>query len=161
MTDIAVCGTDARQVVVHDERELIAAIRARLVELDISYDTLDTAALLPDGYTGKLLAPEPIKHAGALTLWNILGTLGYRIALIHDPDLLARFRDKLVTRERPPQSVGRPRRVKYSLTRRFLKKIGRLGAQAHAANASRKRAISEVRRQAALKRWHKPEVSEG
>jgi hypothetical protein len=143
------------------EAELLAAFRARLIELDITYDILDTAALLPDGYTGKLLASEPTKHMGALTFWSILGTLGYRISLVHDEELLARHRARLIARKCPPQSVGKPRRVKYSLTHNFLRKIGSLGGKAHAANASRKKAISEVRRQAALKRWHKPKISEG
>jgi hypothetical protein len=160
MGDAAVSGTDLRFVLVHDERELIAAIRARLVELNVTHTALDAAALLPDGYAGKLLAPEPMKHIGSVSFWSILGTLGYRIALVHDEELLARFRDRLTPRERPPQAVGRPPPVTYTLTHRFLKKIGRLGAAKSHAAASKRKRLSEINRRKAFKRWHKPEISE-
>jgi hypothetical protein len=161
MPDVALSGTDARPILlIHDERELIAAIRARLVELNITYSALDLAALLPDGYTSKLLAPEPMKHMGGLVLWSVLGTLGYRIALVHDEELLARFRARLTPRERAPQASGRAPPVTYALTHQFLRKIGRLGAAKSHAVASKKRHISKVNRANALKRWHKPEISE-
>jgi hypothetical protein len=166
MTDIAACGTDPRQVVmVRDEPDLCRVIRERCAELQITYDTLDTAALLPDRYASKLLCEHPTKHMGALALWNILGTLGYRIGLVHDEELLARFRDKLIVREHKPQSSGSRPRVEFSFTHRFMRKIGRLGGQrsgeARRARASAKQAVSEMKRRAALKRWHKPEISEG
>jgi hypothetical protein len=160
MTDIAV-RTDSRQVLmVRDEAALLAAIRARLIELNITYGCLDDVALLPEGYTSKLLCQPPLKHAGALTLWSILGTLGFDISLVPH-DIPAHIRERLIARKCPPQASGRKPAVEYRLTHVFLRKIARLGGQARAANASRRKAISEVRRKAALKRWHKPEISEG
>jgi hypothetical protein len=142
-------GTDSRFVLVHDECELLAALRKRCDELGVTRQTLDAAAMLPDGYASKLLCDPPMKHLGALTLWSILGTLGYRIALVHDPDLLARFRDKLVVRKCPPQSTGSKGRVKLNFTHRFLRKIGRLGGQrsgeVRRARASAKQAVSEMK----------------
>jgi hypothetical protein len=161
MTDIAARTDPPPVVMVRDEPDLCRVIRERCAELQITYNTLDAAALLPDGYSSKVLAEHPTKHMGALTLWSVLGTLGYRIGLVHDEELLARFRDKLVVRKRPPQASGRPPPVKYTLTRQFLKKIGRLGAAKSHAVASKKRHISEVNRANALKRWHKLQISEG
>jgi hypothetical protein len=164
MTDVA-ARTDLRQVVmVHDECELLAALRKRCDELGVTRQTLDTAALLPDGYASKLLCDPPMKHLGALTLWSVLGTLGYRIALVHDPDLLARFRDRLIVREHPPQSTGSRGRVNFSFTYRFMRRIARLGGlksgQVRHARSIKKQERSRIARTAALKRWHKPEISE-
>jgi hypothetical protein len=146
-------------VLIRDERELIAALRERLRELGITYETLDTAALLPDGYASKILCEHPVRRMGALSMWSILGTLGYEIALVHNPDLLARFRDKLVTREHPPQAHGK-RRLTISLTRAFLRKIGRKGGKARAAAARKRKRLSDLNRRKALKRWHKPKMGE-
>jgi hypothetical protein len=166
MTDIAVSGTDSRQVVmVRDEPDLCRVIRERCAELQITFSTLDEVALLPDGYSSKLLAPIPTKHMGALTMWSILGTLGYRIGLVHDEELLARFRDRLIPREKPPQSTGSRPRVEFSFTHRFMRRIARLGGlksgQVRHAQSIKKQERSRIARTAALKRWHKPEISEG
>jgi hypothetical protein len=159
MTDVAV-RTDSRQVVmVHDERELCRVIRARCAELQITYDTLDVVAVLPDGYASKLLCEYPVKHIGALTMWSILGTLGYRIGLVHDERLLARFREKLVVRKCPPQSTGSRGRVKINFTYRFMRKIARLGGlksgQVRHARSIKKQERSRIARTAALARWNK------
>jgi hypothetical protein len=166
MTHIAVCGTDPRQVVmVRNEADLRAVIRARCNELQITYETLDVVAVLPERYASKLLCEPPLKHMGAVTLWSVLGTLGYRISLVHDEELLTRFRDKLVVREHPPQSTGSRGRVKFSFTHRFMRKIARLGGlksgQVRHARSIKKQERSRIARTAALKRWHKPEISEG
>jgi hypothetical protein len=160
MSDVAACGTDPRPVVMaRDETELLAAIKARCAELRITYETLDTVALLPDGYASKILCEHPVRRMGALALWSILGTLGYEIALVHNPDLLARFRDKLVPREQPPQAHGK-RRLTVSLTRAFLRKIGRKGGKRRAAIAREKKRRSAIYRRNALKRWQKPKMGE-
>jgi hypothetical protein len=147
----------AAPLIIKNEDQLLAAIRARCAELQITYETLDVVAMLPDGYASKLLCDHPVKHMGALTMWSILGTLGYRIGLVHDEELLARFCDKLVARKCPPQSTGSKGRVKFNFTHRFLRKIGRLGGQrsgqVRRARACAKQAVSEMKRRAALARW--------
>jgi hypothetical protein len=160
MPDVAVSGTDSRFVLVRDEPDLCRVIRERCAELQITLETLDTAALLPDGYASKLLCEHPVKHMGALALWSILGTLGYRIGLVHDEELLARFRDKLVPREHPPQAQGK-RRCQFDLTLDFMRKIGRKGGKASSAAARKRKRLSDLNRRKALKRWRKPQISEG
>jgi hypothetical protein len=151
-------------LLVRNEEELLDAIRARLIEVNITYETLDCVAVLPERYSSKLLCRPPIKHAGALTLWNILGTLGFEISLVAT-DVPQHLRDRMTAREQAPQSAGSKPRIYFNLTHRFMRKIGRLGGQrsgeARRARASAKQAVSEMKRRAALKRWHKPEISEG
>ena len=149
--------TSAPQII-RNEAELLAAIRARCAELQITYETLDVVAVLPERYASKLLCDPPIKHMGALTLWNILGTLGFEISLVAT-DVPTYMRERLTMREHPPQPVGQ-RRLVQSFTRAFMRKIGRKGGKSSAANAKRRKLLSSKRRKAALLRWHKPKIGE-
>ena len=135
----------------------MAAIRARCAELQITYETLDAVAVLPERYCSKLLCDPPIKHMGALTLWNILGTLGFEISLVAS-DVPTYMRERLTLRDHPPQAVGQ-RRLVQSFTRAFMRKIGRKGAKVTNAIRKRKKRLSVINRRNALKRWHKPKIS--
>jgi hypothetical protein len=57
--------------------------------------------------------------------------------------------------------VGGKRRLTISLTRDFLRKIGRKGGKRRAAIAREKKRRSDIYRRNALKRWHKPQISVG
>jgi hypothetical protein len=46
-------------LLVRNEDDLLAAIRARLIELNITYETLDSVAVLPERYASKLLCDPP------------------------------------------------------------------------------------------------------
>jgi hypothetical protein len=155
MTDIATAAPATAPVLIGNEEELLDAIRARLNELQITYDTLDAVAALPERYTSKLLCRPPIKHAGAVTLWSILGTLGFKISLVAS-DVPTYMRERLTPREHAPQPVGK-RRLTVSFTRAWMRKIGSKGGKARGAIASKKRRLSRINRRNALKRWHKPE----
>jgi hypothetical protein len=77
--------------VVSNYLALIAALRARVLELGISFDTVDTIAGWADGYTSKVLAPEPsvgskTKRAmGPMSFDAMLGTLAVKLAVLPDP----------------------------------------------------------------------------
>jgi hypothetical protein len=146
-------------VLIRDEPELLAAIRARCAELQITYETLDTVAVLPDGYSSKILCAHPVKRMGALTLWSVLGTLGFDISLVPH-DIPAHIRERMPVRKHPPQESGR-RRISFDLTLAFMRKIGRKGALARNAAARKRKRLSDLNRRKALKRWHPPEISEG
>jgi hypothetical protein len=146
-------------ILIRDEAELLAAVRARLIELNITYETLDAAAVLPERYSSKLLCSPPIKHMGPAMLWNVLGTLGLKVSLVAT-DVPTYMRERLTPREQAPQPVGK-RRLDFSVTRSFLRKIGSKGGKARAAIASKKRRLSRINRRNALMRWHKPQTSEG
>jgi hypothetical protein len=146
----------AATLTVRNEAELLAAIRARCNELQITYETLDVVAVLPERYASKLLCDPPIKHMGALTLWNVLGTLGFQISLVPD-EIPAHIREKMIVRKHPPQSTGSRGRVKFSFTHRFMRKIARLGGlksgQVRHARSIKKRERSRIARTAAIVRW--------
>lgn len=83
---------------VRDYDGLIAAIRARREELDVSLQTIDEVSGVQSGYAGKLLCNPPMKHLGPMSLGVILGTLGLMLVVVEDPEALARVRGRLVRR---------------------------------------------------------------
>ena len=95
---------------------------------------------------------------GAVTLWSVLGTLGFQISLI-ETEIPAHIREKMVVRKHPSQSTGSRGRVKFSFTHRFMSKIARLGGlksgQVRHARSIKKQERSRIARTAALARWSK------
>jgi hypothetical protein len=80
--------------------ELIACLRRRAEELAVSNSTLDAATGLADSYCAKLLARRPSRALGPLSLGLMLEALGLRLAVVEDPEVLARARSRLVRRRR-------------------------------------------------------------
>jgi hypothetical protein len=66
--------------------ELVDAITRRLVELNIQQLELDYKCGLATGHSGKLLAPEPIKFYGKISLGLHLQTLGLVLIVAPDPE---------------------------------------------------------------------------
>jgi hypothetical protein len=84
--------TEPRQIAtVRDYAQLHAALRARAEELRLSRETIDAISGLQSGYSGKLLAPVPIKGLGPATLGPILGAMGVFIVLVEDVEMLERY----------------------------------------------------------------------
>jgi len=81
--------------------ELIAALRARLIELQLTHSTVDGIAGLQDGYTSKLLAPKPIKNLGPVSFEALLGALGVAVVVVEDPEQIKRVEGRWTKRERP------------------------------------------------------------
>jgi hypothetical protein len=71
--------------------DLHNALRERAEQLELSRAVLDEVAGLPTGYAGKLLAAEPQKTLGPLSMAPLLGALGCRLVLVGDPAALARL----------------------------------------------------------------------
>jgi hypothetical protein len=60
---------DRHLAIVHSYAELIAALRARVVELGTTGEAVDELSGLPARYTAKLLAlPVPVKGLGPISL---------------------------------------------------------------------------------------------
>jgi hypothetical protein len=76
--------------VVCDYAQLHAALRRPAEEIGISRVEIDRLAGLADGHASKLLSPVPIKKLGHISLGPILSVLGLKIALIEDPEAVAR-----------------------------------------------------------------------
>lgn len=81
--------------------ELIAALRERAHELQLTHQTIDSVAGLQDGYTSKLLAPTPIKNLGPVSFEAMLGALGLAVVVVEDPEQVKRVENRWTKRERP------------------------------------------------------------
>lgn len=85
-----------------DYAGLIQVLRDRRDELDIPHEVIGEIAGLQSGYASKLLAPNPMKGLGPVTLGPMLGALGLAVIVVEDPAAVARVRDRWTKRKRPP-----------------------------------------------------------
>jgi len=152
--------TEHPLAVVRTTDDLRAILRARFTELGVSLETVDYVAGLPTRYTAKLLGLQPSKSFGPISFEALLGAAGLKLLVLEDAEALDRVRTRLVPLQRIDSSGARRRRVIIKFRHEFMREIGKLGGQKSYANALRRKAISEARRQAALKRWQKPEATE-
>jgi hypothetical protein len=89
--------------VVTSKAEMVEAIRRRRDELAVTHETIDAISGMAGGYTSKLLAPEPIKNFGEMSLGSVLGALALGIAAVvifEDPEQVERVGDRWVKRRR-------------------------------------------------------------
>ena len=100
-------------VMIHSMEELLAALRARRDQLQLTHERLDDLSGLPSGYIGKLLAPVPIKNLGWLSFGLVLDSMGCALVLVEDPEQVQRVKSRWIPRERPRNAApaagkGRP-----------------------------------------------------
>jgi hypothetical protein len=86
--------------------ELVAAHRARRDELQITHETIDAIAGWAPGYAGKILAPDPIKNLGWMSLGSLLGTFGTMLLMVEDEEQIKRVQSRWTRRERPLQTAA-------------------------------------------------------
>jgi hypothetical protein len=90
---------------VTDYKQLMDALRARVRELDVTLETIDAVAGFHSNYSGKLLAPTPIRTLGRLSLGALLQSLGLALIVVEDPAALKRVESRLTKRRRPPRDA--------------------------------------------------------
>ena len=138
--------------------DLRALLRDRIASLGITFETTDTIAGLPAGYTAKLLGPEPMRRFGPVALEALMGATGIKLLAVEDAEALARVKGRYVQRQRRLAQRARPKGFVRTIDNDFMRKIGALGgfktAQTRHARASAKRAVSEMKSRAAFRRWH-------
>jgi hypothetical protein len=106
MFDRALRNARARWMVpIRSMPELLAAHRARRDELGLTHLTIDEIAGWASGYASKLLAPEPIRNLGWLSLGALHGTLGTMLLMVEDPEQIRRVESRWIRRERPQTSA--------------------------------------------------------
>ena len=132
---------------------LVAALRSRIAELNVSGECLDELAGLPRGYFQKLIGTRPVKRIGMLSLGVIFGALGVRAVLVEDEAALARVSSRLVKRRQSVPAAG-SQAVHFELSKRFLRKIAAMGGKARAAKLTPKQR-SALGRRLARARWAK------
>ena len=74
--------------------QLLQLLRARMVALDSSYETVEVVSGIGERYLNRVLGPHPTKGIGPVT-FSIFGALGLRVVLVEDPELVARVRARL------------------------------------------------------------------
>jgi hypothetical protein len=150
--------------------ELLAALRQRKTELQISNATIESISGLPDGYISKVLALKPIKNIGPLALEGILGALGMVLVAQPDPEMKPQISGRWTKRKRPePVSVSIPVSIQNEVPARIevtpelraqlglrdhMKKIASSGGKRRARNMG-KRARQRAASHAARMRWAK------
>ncbi len=90
--------------------DLVAAIKARLAELQLPYLGADAVAGLASGHTGKLLCG--LKGFGAISLFALLDMMGCSLVLVEDEAKTARAREaakRLHVEPRRGKLARRPR----------------------------------------------------
>lgn len=94
--------------IVRSYSDLVAVIRARMIELDVTLATVDHIAGLPTNYASKLLGPNPAKRLGIMSFEAVLGAVGLKLIAIEDDEALARVRHRLVKRRKRLPLQARP-----------------------------------------------------
>jgi hypothetical protein len=132
--------------------EMLAAVRARVNELNINGERFDEFAGLPKGYLSKLIGANPTRRIAMTSMGAVFAALGISCVMIENPSATARLKSRLV----PNQSnYMRPTYTHVIVTNRKWARIQKLGHQARRAvwNKLTPRQRSDMMRALALKRW--------
>lgn len=152
--------TEPRQLaVVREYLELIDALRARAMDLNVSRQEIDALSGLQPGYTSKLLGPVPIKKLGLGSLGPMLQALGLALAVVEDGDTSARYTARMPNRKHRMPAFGEHDLITYRKTRRALRKAARLGAKMRNEKLSGKKR-SKLAKRAARVRWARKRKAE-
>lgn len=79
--------------------DLIAVARARMDQLQITFETLDAISGVQPGYSAKLLCPGHCKTFGPISFCAVMGALSMKLIAVEDLEALSRVRDRLVKRK--------------------------------------------------------------
>jgi hypothetical protein len=149
--------------VVSNYLALIAALRARVLELGVSYATVDTIAGWTEGYASKVLAPEPSvgskskRAMGPMSFDAMLGTLAVKLAVLPDPEQLKHIKHNrfFVHRVQAPP-LHASSKHDYVVQRKTLEMMRQMAPKGGIARAARLSAPrrSKIARKAARARWN-------
>jgi hypothetical protein len=135
---------------------LVAAFRARSNELEIAVtgEAVAEVAGIPASYFAKILSPSanPRKRFGALSLGPIMAVLGLKIVLIEDRAAVEQYTRRIPRRNGAfVHHNSAAAAINISLSKQFLRKIGRLGAEVKWSRVRKRRAQAS---KAARARWN-------
>jgi hypothetical protein len=154
---VNVAGDERPRVIadVCSYEEMIAALRQRIDELQVSRECVDEYAGLPRGYLSKLTGVRPVRRLGMTSFAPVLAALGLRCLFVIDEEAERRLKDRL-----PPRNNSYSRAVYtlHTLTDRKWARIQKLGRQARWEKLSKKERSAIMRavragRKAAAARW--------
>jgi hypothetical protein len=98
--------------------ELLAALRARRDELQLTHERVDDISGLPSGYFGKLMTQPPIKNLGWLSFGLCLDALGVALVMVENPEQVKRVESRWIPRERPPPAPRKEHRPRLASSRK-------------------------------------------
>jgi len=93
-------------------QEIVEAIRVWREMRGVSLETLDHIAGWPEGYSNKLLAPEPFRNLGWQSLGLGLSALAIKLVVVEDPVQRKLVEKRWLQRERPRNDVPAARKQK-------------------------------------------------
>jgi hypothetical protein len=128
--------------------DLHKALRQRAQSLNITCETIDLVSGLCGGYAAKILAPKPIRNIGPTSMGLLLPALGIKLLVVEDAQAMLQYARHHVARKPGPTRASSA--VQYTMTRRFLREIGRKGGIASGAARRRRKAAAQ---RAARARW--------
>ena len=131
--------------------QMLAALRARVNELQINGERFDEYSGLPRGYLSNLIGAKPVRGLGMTSFAPVLAGLGLRLLIIEDQEATERLKNRLPPRN---QSFVRSVAVHTNLTTRYLRKIGAKGGE-NSRKYLGKRLVKQLARKAAAARWTK------
>lgn len=150
--------------------DLIAGLRASVVQRGVAFETVDNISGLPDRYTSKLLAPNPIKNLGFLSIEGVLGALGKALVLVDDPEQIERVKGRWKPSKRPMklalQASASSIDQQREKTLQHMRKLGSMGGKIGGPKGGKrrakllgKRARQRIATHAARMRWAKNQPS--
>jgi hypothetical protein len=132
--------------------EMLAAVRARVNELQINGERFDEYAGLPRGYLSKLIGVRPVRRISHTSMQPVLAGLGLKGQFVEDPQGTARLKSRVVPRN---NSFSRTVHTLWALTDKKwaqIQKLGRAARWKKLTKAERSAIMREVR---AGTRWRK------
>jgi hypothetical protein len=132
-----------------DYEGMLAAVRARVRELEVSGEALDDYAGLPAGYLSKLIGAQPTRRIGMTSMGPLFDALGIYCVVLKDLDATARLKSRLRPRN---GSFVRATYTLRAVTDRQWRRIQKLGRAARWQKLN-KQQRSEIMRQVASRRW--------
>lgn len=152
------------KVQILDAPELLAVVRARVAELDVPLDQLESFMGLTPGLLGKILGAGEVRRIGFASVWKVLEALGLRMVVEEHLDRAATL-DEMAARTRPRQRKGPPRgKLRMALSEAVIKaSAARMGAKGGSSpkrfRISREK-HSQINRRNARKRWKHVKATE-
>jgi hypothetical protein len=133
---------------------MLAAVRARVNELQINGERFDEFAGLPRGYLSKLIGVNPVRRISMTSMGPLFAALGIYCVVMEDPQATARLKRRLVPKQ---ANYVRPTQTYVIVTNRKWARIQKLGHQARRAvwNKLTPQQRSNMMRALVLKRWQK------
>ena len=137
-----------------DPVALVAMLRKRFQECNLSYAEVERRSGLADGHVGKILGPSMGKGIGLKTIYLLLPVAGLAVCFVEDPEALKRF-----STTAPKGNPNQARRNNYAqrpgkrVLSRVQRHFGRRGARVTNSKLTAEQR-SENARVAAMKRWH-------